>query len=98
MAGLLQTAKCRMRCGAQPRQERFQLHRFVASDFSSHAECLSCAVGFFALPWAELSGYGPAYTGMAMINVVFLLLFLSFYHIGPKVRERQGEPDLHKDL
>ncbi|KAH8802526.1 major facilitator superfamily domain-containing protein [Xylogone sp. PMI_703] len=55
-------------------------------------------IGFYALPFGEGSGYGVAWGVLASIQFVTWLPLLILIWKGEEIRERQGEPNLHKDL
>lgn len=55
-------------------------------------------IGFYALDFAESSGYDVSFGILAMVNAltVLPLVFLVFHGLG--IRKRQGTPHIHQDL
>lgn len=55
-------------------------------------------LGFYALPFGETAGFGPAWGTFAAINFVTWLMLLFLIWKGEKIRLAQGTPNLHEDL
>jgi MFS family permease len=56
------------------------------------------SIGFYALPFGEKHGFATAWGTFAVINFVTWLPLLYLIWKGEEIREREGKPDLHKDL
>lgn len=55
-------------------------------------------IGWYALPFGEKVGYGGAWGTLAGINLLFWFPLLYLIWRGEKIRDAQGDPDLHNDL
>ena len=55
-------------------------------------------LGFYALPFGDKIGFGGAWGTLAAINFVTWIPLVVLIWKGQRIRERQGEPNLHKDL
>jgi MFS family permease len=55
-------------------------------------------IGFYALPFGTDHGFGVAWGTLAAVNFVTWIPLVALIWVGEKIRGRQGESNLHKDL
>lgn len=78
-----------------------RLFRFPRAPEYENADCstvLAFPIGFYALPFAERSGWTTSFSVLAGVNAALLLLMALLAIFGEHIRRAQGMPLDHQDL